>query len=207
MKCNSCGTENEVGTKFCASCGSLLNTDSETTTEETVENTPTPESEPAAVNDTIPTKPSEQANTKTIDSKHISEVMIGGIVASCIFILGIFLPYARIAFAEMSLIQGGIVSDAGIALILGLLSLGAAITKRPVTILIMGILNSGFVILKTLTLSSRMSGASFFGVDMSKMVSYGIGYYCLWIGAGILVVVGIYGIIRRVNGNKTTENK
>jgi len=206
MKCNSCGTENDAGTKFCATCGALLTEEAETTTEETVESTPPPENEPVPVTEAAPIAPSGQANTKTIDSKHISEVMIGGIVASCIFILGIFLPYARIAFAEMSLIQGGIVSDAGIALILGLLSLGAAITKRPVTILIMGLLNSGFVTLKTLSLSSRMSGSSFFGVDMSKMVSYGIGYYCLWIGAGVLVVVGIYGIIRRVNGNKTTVN-
>lgn len=192
MTCNTCGTENENGTKYCSSCGSLLNasSDDSNTSPENATN-----SEPIHVTPVANVVPSTKEN------KHATEVLIGGIIAASIFILGVFLPYAKIAFAEISLIQGGIASDAGIALLLGLLSLGASVTKRPVTILITGVINMGFVALKAATFSSQAKGATLFGVNL---VRYSIGYYCLWAGAGLLIVVGIYGIIRRVNGSKPT---
>ena len=200
MKCNYCGTENEAGVNNCTNCGAPLSEEaaSDVAAAETVDTAPEASAAPvtpaAPVQPVVNTAPAAKANN------HATEVFAGGIIASAIFILGIFLPYAKIAFAEISLIQGGIVSDAGIALILGLLALGASVTKRPVTILIMGALNTGFVALKAVAVASQAKGATFFGVNL---VSYSIGYYCLWAGAILLIIVGIYGIIRKVNGNKT----
>ena len=190
MKCNSCGVENDVGTKFCANCGSLLNRNPEHV-------------DPASP--AIPELVFVASVTQTVERTMVSEVMIGGIVASCLFLLGVFLPFTRIVFSEFSLIQIGLASEGGIALALGLLALSASISKRPVTILIIGIINTGFIVLKTVTLSSSMIGSSNLNIDTTKMVNYSAGYYCLWIGAVILIIVGTYGMIKGVNGNKNTK--
>lgn len=117
-------------------------------------------------------------------SKPMVEVMVIGMIASGIYALGAFLPYARVLFASISLIDGGIMSDAGIVLLFGLLGIGAAATpKRSVTIMIIGILQLGLVLLKS-------------SVTSTVNYSYGAGYYCLWIGGFLTLITGIYGMIK-----------
>ncbi len=117
-------------------------------------------------------------------SKPMVEVMVIGMIASGIYALGAFLPYARVLFASISLIDGGIMSDAGIVLLFGLLGIGAAATpKRSVTIMIIGILQLCLVLLK----SSGAPAVNF---------SYGAGFYCLWIGGFLTLITGIYGMIK-----------
>lgn len=165
MYCSQCGAWNEDGAAFCSNCGSTLVTQKEQAISQ-------PQMQVAA-------------NNSEATSKPMVEVMVIGIIASAIFTLGAFLPYARVLFVQISLIDGGIMSDAGFVLFLGLLGIGASCApKRSVTILIIGILQLGLVFLK----SSSVPSGSF---------SYSSGYYCLWIGGFITFLTGIYGIIKR----------
>ena len=187
MYCSFCGTKNEDGASNCVNCGASLG--APVTPEapampqmQMPQYQATPNQMPPNQMPQYQMPPQAQASTA---SKPMMEVMIIGMIASGIYALGALLPYARVAIlGSISLIDGGILSDAGIVLLFGLLGIGASATpKRSVTILIMGLLQLGLVLLKTQAVSSGY-------------FVYSAGYYCLWIGGFVTTITGIYGIIK-----------
>ena len=202
MYCSYCGTKNDDDAANCVNCGAPLGAPADPQQAPQVPpqmppyqqmppNQMPPQMPPyqqMPPNQMPPYQPMPPYNMQqpqpNAASKPMVEVMVIGMIASGIYALGAFLPYARVLFASISLIDGGIMSDAGIVLLFGLLGIGAAATpKRSVTIMIIGILQLCLVLLKS-------------SVTSTVNYSYGAGYYCLWIGGFLTLITGIYGMIK-----------
>ncbi len=138
---------------------------------------------------------------KQSSASSVNEVLFVGLFGSIIFILGTMLPYASLGIFDIALLDGGIGSIAGLFILIGVLGLAASIIRKPLIILIVGLLAVILTVIEFLTFQNNSAGSSFFGYSLSDLIEYGIGFYFLWLGAGVILITGLYGIYKKQKTN------
>ena len=138
---------------------------------------------------------------KQSSASSVNEVLFVGLFGSIIFILGTMLPYANLGIFDIALLDGGIGSIAGLFILIGVLGLAASIIRKPLIILIVGLLAVILTVIEFLTFQNNSAGSSFFGYSLSDLIEYGIGFYFLWLGAGVILITGLYGIYKKQKTN------
>lgn len=170
MFCKKCGNEMPDNSQFCNKCGTSVE-------------------EP----DMVRAEESEVKSTKTNPiSRFIDPITISGIIASLLFLLSDFLPFAKVSLlgttAEKALLDG-LASDGIFVVGLAVLGIIFSILKKPTGITVVGALSAAFSIYEWVSFKSS------FDERLRPYITNGAGYYLLMIGAVVILAAGVFGII------------
>ena len=178
MFCPKCGNEIKDNDMFCEKCGYNLPVSiSVDETETTVSQNQAP--------------PVSQQTSSSAAAKSINVI---GVCASIAYALGAFLPFASAsAFGfskSVSLMDNG--TDWIIVMLFAIIGLGLSWLNKNIGVLLTGLLASGLAFLESTGFSS----------SSSSILSKGIGFYLLVIGAVGMIIAGVIGISKKQRDKK-----
>ena len=124
---------------------------------------------------------------------------IAGIIASVVFGIAAFLPYVKITFlgkSESISLFGGSKLWGIIILLIGAVGIFLTITRQFSALLGVGAASLGMTIYWAVRFIKVIAGDNSWESRLAKdLMSYGVGYYFLWIGSIGMLAVGIYASV------------
>ena len=140
------------------------------------------------------------SNESSVQKSSFDVVSICGLAGGVIYALGVFLPYVTVSFLGMSqsvsLIQGGGITWI-IILLLGLGSALLSLMRKALPAGICGVIALFYAFIGFAGFKSKLGSMGSFEAKLTEsLMSYSIGFYCLWIGSILVIAAGFYAIVK-----------